>query len=223
MAGSDRGSALGQSGRTRTSSSRRGRASAASTKFMRLMGDAGVPCGACQDTGEVLADPHLKARVRARPQPRVEHPDSPGENRHFLPPPLQILHPPHRLSTASLSVRIASLFSLFSFAIFLQLDQTNFSRFRRTLSTGFDCWLCYFRYLPGAFAQSRIFHEAAPVRLANRERSRRVGSQMVVISYVPALPARYLILLVLHPTEPNLRRGQPISSAQGLCRLGPPQ
>jgi formyl-CoA transferase len=29
---------------------------------MRLMADAGVPCGACQDTGEVLADPHLKAR-----------------------------------------------------------------------------------------------------------------------------------------------------------------
>ena len=30
--------------------------------IMQAMGDAGVPCGACQDTGEVLADPHLKAR-----------------------------------------------------------------------------------------------------------------------------------------------------------------
>jgi hypothetical protein len=57
---------------------------------------------------------------------------APGENRHFMPPPFQILHPPHhRLSTASLSVRIASLFSLFSFAIFLRLDQINANRNQR--------------------------------------------------------------------------------------------
>jgi len=31
-------------------------------EVMRLMAEAGVPCGACQDTGEVLADPHLAAR-----------------------------------------------------------------------------------------------------------------------------------------------------------------
>ena len=29
---------------------------------MKVMADAGVPCGACQDTAEVLADPHLNAR-----------------------------------------------------------------------------------------------------------------------------------------------------------------
>jgi formyl-CoA transferase len=38
---------------------------------MKILADAGVPCGACLDTGEVLTDPHLLARDMVV---EVEHP-----------------------------------------------------------------------------------------------------------------------------------------------------
>jgi hypothetical protein len=86
--------------------------------------------------------------------------DRPSENRHFRPTPLNFA-PPHHLSTASLragrkdrSHSIAIFASFFRY--FSRLDQTNFSRFRRTLSTDFDCWLCYFHYLrPGGLVAGR--------------------------------------------------------------------
>jgi len=42
---------------------------------MKVMADAGVPCGACQDTAEVLADPHLRERGMIV---EMEYPRRPG-------------------------------------------------------------------------------------------------------------------------------------------------
>src|ERR1700730_8596447 len=63
------------------------------------------------------------------------------------------------------SVRIASLFSLFSFAIFFDSTKRIFPD-SGVPFTGFDCWLCYFRYSRGGAL------DRAGLRLCKRTRQR---------------------------------------------------
>ncbi len=61
------------------------------------------------------------------------------------------------------SVRIASLFSLFSFAIFLDSTKRIFPD-SGVPFTGFNCWLCYFRY----FAVERSPRPPVPANARSR-------------------------------------------------------
>lgn len=59
-------------------------------EVMRILGEAGVPCGACQDTGEVLDDPHLRAREMIVD---IEHQDT-GETWKTVGCPLKLSDSP---------------------------------------------------------------------------------------------------------------------------------
>lgn len=64
---------------------------------MKMLAEAGVPCGACQDTGEVLNDPHLHARDMII---EVEHP---VRGRYLTAGnPIKLSASPTRITTAPL-------------------------------------------------------------------------------------------------------------------------
>ena len=66
-------------------------------EVMKILADAGVPCGACLDTGEVLTDPHLHARDMIV---EVEHP---VRGKHFT------VGNPIKLSASRTTIRPAPL------------------------------------------------------------------------------------------------------------------
>ena len=74
---------------------------------------------------------------------------------------------------------IASLFSLFSFAIFLDSTKRIFPDFRRTLSTGFDCWLCYF---------GKIIDPRAAVRHLRGAEDNTISTLLAHKKYAAKLP-----------------------------------
>jgi formyl-CoA transferase len=64
---------------------------------MQILAGAGVPCGACLDTGEVLADPHLRARDM------IIEIDHPGRGRHVtVGNPIKLSASPTKIEPAPL-------------------------------------------------------------------------------------------------------------------------
>ena len=64
---------------------------------MKILAAAGVPCGACLDTGEVLSDPHLRARDMIV---EVEHP---GRGRYLtVGNPVKLSASPTKITPAPL-------------------------------------------------------------------------------------------------------------------------
>jgi len=70
-----------------------GRSLLSEVEAKAALGDAGVPCGACQDTGEVLSDPHLKAREM------IVEIDYPGRGTYLTPGcPIKLSDSPQRIT-----------------------------------------------------------------------------------------------------------------------------
>ncbi len=93
-------------------------------EVMRLMGDAGVPCGACQDTAEVLADPHLRAREM------IVDVDYPKRGTY------QTVGCPIKLSDTSVEVTRPPLLGEHSEALLGKLCEVDATDFKRLKASG---------------------------------------------------------------------------------------